>query len=248
MASPSRSRAASPAPMTRPVPDPRERRRSRAATFLCAIAFALIGCAAAAQPAPAPGPQLPASGAAAEPASPALEGRALLAALRAGGYVLYLRHTSTDFSKNDAAMTTYADCASQRNLTDAGRAEARAIGAALRKLRIPVGDVLASPYCRTMETGRLVFGRAVASPAVRGGPAQPDSSERYAQLRQLLSTPVTGHTNTAIASHGNPFHGVAGSPYLAEGEMAVVRPEGGGRFVVVARIKRTDWAPLAIAQ
>ena len=56
---------------------------------------------------------------------------ALVAALRRGGYVLYLRHTSTDFSQNDRAMTGYADCATQRNLTDAGRAEAREIGAAL---------------------------------------------------------------------------------------------------------------------
>ena len=35
-------------------------------------------------------------------------------------------------------MTSYEDCATQRNLTDAGRAEARAIGAALRELGIPV--------------------------------------------------------------------------------------------------------------
>ncbi|MCC6198331.1 MAG: histidine phosphatase family protein, partial [Burkholderiales bacterium] len=102
-----------------------------------------------------------ATGAFAQPA--ALEGAALVAALHQGGYILYLRHTSTDFSHNDQAMTSYEDCASQRNLTDAGRTEARAIGAALRELKIPVGPVLASPYCRTMESGRLAFGGATAS-------------------------------------------------------------------------------------
>ncbi len=81
-----------------------------------------------------------------------LEGKALVEALRQGGYVLYLRHASTDFGQNDEAMTDYANCAQQRNLTDAGRAEARAIGAAIKELRIPVGPVLASPYCRTRES------------------------------------------------------------------------------------------------
>src|SRR2546423_2692241 len=40
---------------------------------------------------------------------------ALLAKLRQGGYVLFLRHTSTDFSQNDAQMKSFEDCASQRN-------------------------------------------------------------------------------------------------------------------------------------
>ena len=48
-------------------------------------------------------------------------------------------------------------------------------------------------------------------------------------------------TNLVISSHGNPFRAVAGPPYLAEGEIAVVRPEGGERFSVVARIRLTDW-------
>ena len=175
---------------------------------------------------------------------PTLEGRALVDALRAGGYVLYLRHTSTDFGQNDEKMTDYNDCAKQRNLTEGGRAEARTIAAALTALRIPVGDVLASPYCRTLETGRLVFGRATVSSAVRGGPVQPDNPDRYAALRALLSSPPKPGTNTAISSHGNPFYGVAGPPYLAEGELAVVKPLGNGKFEVAARIPKTAWASL----
>src|SRR5207244_1816457 len=57
----------------------------------------------------------------------ALAGRPLLAALRAGGLILYFRHTSTDFGQNDEQMTGFEDCARQRNLTDRGRDEARAI-------------------------------------------------------------------------------------------------------------------------
>lgn len=170
-------------------------------------------------------------------------GAELVTALRQGGYVLYLRHTSTDFSQNDAAMTDYANCAQQRNLTDAGREEARAIGAALRALRIPVGPILASPYCRTRETADLAFGAPTVSTAVRGGPASA-AADRYQELRALLSTPRPKGSNLAISSHGNPFFAVAGGPYLAEGEIAVVEPQGGGKFRIVARVGKADWAAL----
>jgi phosphohistidine phosphatase SixA len=163
----------------------------------------------------------------------------LLSRLREGGYVLYLRHTSTDFSQNDSRMTSFEDCASQRNLTDRGRDEARAIGEHVKRLKIPVGEVLASPFCRTLETARLAFGKAMATKEARGGPAS-DEAGRYAALRKLLSTKIPEGKNLVISSHGNPFYALAGPPYLAEGEIAVVKPEG-ERFSVVARIRLTDW-------
>jgi hypothetical protein len=174
-----------------------------------------------------------------------LRGSALLAALRGGGYILYFRHTSTDFGQNDERMTGYEDCAAQRNLTEQGRAEARAVGTQLRKLDIPIGDVLASPFCRTMETARLIFGQAKATPAVRGGPAQPVDQDRYAELRRLLATPVPRGSNLAIASHGNPYRAVVGGAYLAEGEVAVISPRGADGFRVVARLTKDQWAELA---
>jgi len=168
---------------------------------------------------------------------------ALVADLRAGGYVLYLCHASTDFSQNDAAMKDYEDCASQRNLTDKGRGEARLIGQHVARLQIPIGAVLASPFCRTMETARLAFGKAQAMREVRGGPSQPADPTRYEGLKKILSTPVPKGENLVVSSHGNPFYALAGPPYLAEGEIAVVRPEGTG-FKVVGRIRLDDWSAL----
>jgi hypothetical protein len=172
------------------------------------------------------------------------KGTAWVAALRAGGFVLYFRHTSTDFGQNDEKMTGYEDCAAQRNLTDQGRAEARAVGNDIRALGIPVGDVLASPFCRTMETARLIFGRATSTPAVRGGPAVPESPERYAALRELLAASVPRGTNVVIVSHGNPYRAVVGGPYLAEGEAAVIEPLGKEGFRVVARVRLEEWRAL----
>jgi hypothetical protein len=166
---------------------------------------------------------------------------ALLSALRQGGFVLYMRHASTDFSQNDSRMTSYEDCANQRNLTAKGRQEAREVGEHVKRLGIPIGEVLASPYCRTMETARLAFGRAHATSEARGGPATSDDPRRYDPLRKLLSSAVAKGENRVIASHGNPFHAVAGPPYLAEGEIAVVRPDGAMRFTVIGRIRLQDW-------
>ena len=110
--------------------------------------------------------------------------------LREGGYVLYMRHASTDFSQNDAKMTRYEDCDGQRNLLDKGRAEARSVAGHVQRLRIPIGEVLASPFCRTMETARLAFGAAQATQDARGGPARSDDPGRYATLKAMLSSPV----------------------------------------------------------
>lgn len=184
---------------------------------LAVLLLSLLACAAQAQPS-----------------------AALIDELGRGGYVLYLRHTSTDFSQNDSRMTSYADCTTQRNLTDRGREEARMLGQHVKRLKIPIGEVLASPFCRTMQTARLAFGKATATNDVRGGPAS-NEGERYAALRRLLSSVVPKGENRVLSSHGNPFYALAGPPYLAEGEVAVVRPEGDGRFSVIGRIRLTDW-------
>lgn len=167
-----------------------------------------------------------------------------MAELRKGGYVLYLRHTSTDFSRNDAGMTSFEDCASQRPLTDKGRDEARAIAGHLKRLGIPIGKVYASPFCRTVETAMLAFGRAKKTNEARGGPVKSDDPKRYDALRKLLATPPAKRANNVISSHGNPFFAVFGPPYLAEGEIAVVRPGGPARFETVARIRLGDWDSL----
>lgn len=205
------------------------------------IVWTLADPALAQQPVFQPTPP-PAPGRSALPAKP-VSGPELLSELRKGGYVIYFRHTSTDFSRDDSRSKSDDDCDNQRPLTDKGREEARQIGVAFRELKIPIERVLASPRCRTMETAMLAFGRAEKADEARGGPATPDSADRYAPLRNLLSTPVKPGANLVISSHGNPFYATAGAPYLAEGEAAVVRPLGKD-FEIVARLRRDDWRML----
>lgn len=166
----------------------------------------------------------------------------LIAALKQGGYVVYFRHAATDFSANDEKMRDFDDCASQRNLTNAGREQARRIGAAWRSLSLPVGKVYASPFCRTRETAELAFGRYERAGEARGGPGSASDAARYRPLAEMLATKPQPGVNDIVVSHGNPFRALHPEmPYLQEGEAAIVRPAGAGGHEVVGRIASEQW-------
>lgn len=168
-----------------------------------------------------------------------LEGAALVQALQKGGYVIYFRHAATDFSQADTDGPALQDCSKQRNLNEAGRAQARAIGEAFRALKIPVGSVLASPYCRTRETAQLAFGRFEVSEEIRGG----SGPARAEALRKLLAVVPPAGANTVLVAHQFNLRDAA-EVNLAEGEAAIFQPLGPGGFRLVARVLAEDWAKL----
>ena len=211
--------------------------RLLAAFITAAGLFALPGLAAA-QTAPQAQPNIASSDSSAPETSAALAPAEVARALRSGGYVVYFRHTSTDMSQNDTRMTNYGDCSTQRMLNAKGRDEARSIGRAIATLKLPANEVLASPMCRTMETAKLMFGAVKPQNELREA-----ESGDYPGLKKLLATPVAAGSNRWLVGHGIPFRAVAGAPHLAEGEAAVMRPEG-TRWRVVARVLPADWAGL----
>jgi hypothetical protein len=76
---------------------------------------------------------------------------------KAGGQVVVIRHSSTEPGIGDPPGFRLDDCSTQRNLSAAGREEARRIGAAFRDRGVPVGRVLSSRWCRSLETTLLAF-------------------------------------------------------------------------------------------
>ena len=121
--------------------------------------------------------------------------RAIFDELKQGGFVIVIRHGRTNESPafpRDEAPTNLADCSGQTMLTEAGRDQARAIGAAFRNADIPVGKVLASGLCRAVETGRLAFGRVEASDALL---IESHSLERHFQ------SALTLNGNSALDEH-----------------------------------------------
>jgi hypothetical protein len=201
-------------------------RRALLGALLTACCFTGV-----AQNAQAPRAALPASA-----VHPALSGPAIVEALRRGGLVIYFRHTATDFSRRDDAMKGYDDCANQRLLSAQGRADATLLGQRIRALKLPIGEVLASPMCRTMEHASLTFGRALPTPELR----EADAGD-YPGLRQLLAKPVAKGANRWVVGHGTPFRIATGEPQLAEGEAVVIRP-GSTQWAVLARITIDQWS------
>ena len=195
----------------------------------------------------------PLPGVFADPAQ--LDDAALLAALHRGGMNIYFRHAATDWSQSDDLREREdwlsCDAARMRQLSAAGRADSAAIGGAMRALEIPVSEVVASPYCRTMETARLLqLGPVVPSTAVMNLRAARFFGGRGAIVgtaRELLATPPPGGGNRVIVAHGNVAR-EATPVYPGEGEGVVFEPDGEGGFELRARVDAARWRRLLEAR
>jgi virginiamycin B lyase len=171
----------------------------------------------------------------------------LAAALREGGYVIYFRHAATDPVPDDADPVVLSDCGTQRNLSATGRRQSERIGRAIGMAGIPIGRVLASPFCRALDTARLAFGRARIAQVLENLETAPDESERerrVAGLRRLLSTAPQPGTNTVLVAHGFNISAAA-DVTLSEGDAAVFRPRGEQGFRLVARVEPNEWRDVA---
>lgn len=202
--------------------------------------------AATATAVPTPPPALTAS----PTAAPRTEGQRLLAGLRRGGYVIFIRHAATDFAQADSDRQNLDNCQTQRNLTAQGRADAERIGEGVRLLRVPIGQVLASPYCRTRETAQLAFGRYEATRDLLALPSARDEADRQALVdafaRLLATTPPAG-ANTVLVGHDFSIQAVANLT-IAEGEAAIFEPRGAEGFRLVGRVPHYKWAELEYAR
>ena len=110
------------------------------------------------------------------------------------GRVLMLRHANAP-GTGDPPNFALADCATQRNLDAAGRAQARALGQRLAKAGIAQARVYSSQWCRCLETARLLgLGPVEPLPALNSFYGRADQREaRLAALRAFLAgLPTTG--------------------------------------------------------
>jgi len=87
----------------------------------------------------------------------AADGNATWRLLAAGGCAVLLRHAQTVAGIGDPPGWRLDDCSTQRNLSDAGREEARRFGAEFERRGIGVDEVLSSRWCRCLDTARLAF-------------------------------------------------------------------------------------------
>jgi hypothetical protein len=118
---------------------------------------------------------------------------ALVKLLRQGGYVLVMRHASSPREVPDKQAANADNVKLERQLDEAGRAGAAAMGKALRDLKIPIGSVLTSPTYRAVETVRLADREPAAQ--VCGRPPQRDLKRRRSQVAHRKSAPTFDFPN-----------------------------------------------------
>ena len=171
-----------------------------------------------------------------------------LQSLRAGGFVLYLRHGNTDNTRADRVPSVdLNDCATQRPLTEEGRQLAARVGEAIRKARIPVAEIRISPLCRVRDTVAIAFPGQVAISDMNlmytANLTDLQKAPIIANTRHLLSAPVPTGANRVLVAHAPNRMDLIGY-FPREATLVVFRPLGDAGFEYVASIAPAQWPEL----
>ena len=158
-------------------------------------------------------------------------------ALAQPGAIVLFRHATAP-GVGDPPGFRLDDCATQRNLDEQGRAEARRLGARFRERGVAVGAVLTSQWCRTRETARLAFGDRVRDePAFnsffgQGGPGREAQTER---ARRVLRD-GKGPGVLVVVTHQVNISALTGQG-ASSAEGVVVQPTAQGPLRVLATLQ-----------
>jgi len=184
-----------------------------------------------------------------------LEG--LVASLKDGGYVLVFRHGATDDSQKDVYPFKFDDMTAQRQLSEKGRSMARELGAALKKLGVPIGAVYTSQLNRAVETGKLLGGKGVApvdaltdsGAGSSSAMANPDGKNAKVgrAVRDLVNTPPKAGVNNLAVTHKTNVADAFGREFadIREGEALVYKTSTAGPAILIARVQVSEWIALA---
>lgn len=152
------------------------------------------------------------------------------------GAIVLLRHATAP-GVGDPADFKLDVCATQRNLDDKGRAEARKLGEQFRSRKIEVGAVLGSQWCRTRETARLAFGDMVRDEPVFNSSflASAEISDAQTARAHTLLMRWRGPGTLVVVTHQVNITALTGvNPSSAEG--VVLRPASDGSLKMVGTI------------
>ncbi len=141
-------------------------------------------------------------------------------ALREPGAIAIMRHALAP-GGGDPDNHEIGDCSTQRNLSEAGRDQARRTGEALRARGITFDTVLTSQWCRTRDTAALLgFGAPVDAPALNSFFGRPALREGQTQAARALLEAGTGRR--MLVTHQVNIAALTGTG-TASGEIIVFR-------------------------
>lgn len=173
-----------------------------------------------------------------------MTGEPLIAALRGGGAIIVMRHASAPRQAPDKAAANPDNPTAERQLDAAGRASAAAMGEALRRLKIPVGDVWTSPTYRARDTVRhaqLPPPQPVPELGDGGQSMQVAAAAQAAWLEKKVTELPRG-TNTVLVTHmPNIAAAFPEAGAVADGEALVFMADGKGGARLVGRVRIEEW-------
>jgi len=161
------------------------------------------------------------------------------AALKQGGKVVLLRHTQVDIREGIGRLTP-GNCADEVNLSSRGAEQAKRIGETFRVHGVVVGEVLTSPYCRCIDTGKLAFGRATIVQYLK--PPGVVSEDQAKLDRERVVQEILKHrdpSNLVMITHDLNIADVVLEDTVSMGEFFVVQPKG-AVFDVLGKIRLND--------
>ena len=130
---------------------------------------------------------------------------------------------------------------------------ARELGAALKKLGVPIGEVYTSRLNRAVETGKLIGGKDVSpvdeltdsSAGSASGMANPDGKNAKAgpAVRELVNAPPKAGLNNLAITHKTNIADAFGKEFadIREGEALVYKTSASGPAVLITRVQPKDW-------
>lgn len=169
---------------------------------------------------------------------PASANEAVWAAARAGGTVMLLRHANAP-GFGDPAGFRLGSCETQRNLGEAGRSQAAALGIRLRRELVVVTAVRSSRWCRARETAVLAFPDITveADQALDSFFAERKTElDRSAALRERIRGWLGRPGTLVLVTHQVNITALTGI-VPAEGEIAVLRPNADFGFDVLGLLR-----------
>lgn len=174
---------------------------------------------------------------------------ALIPALKAGGYVLVMRHAHSPAAPPAPGAADPANTADERQLDAEGIKQAEDVGRGLKAAGVRVAAVWSSPTFRALQTVRLMGLTAQARPELGDGGASMAASASgqagTAWLRSKAGEPPPKGADVLIVTHGPNVALAFGDALktLGDAEIAVFRPDGRGGAALVGRIRPDDWTP-----
>jgi phosphohistidine phosphatase SixA len=172
--------------------------------------------------------------------------------LKAGGFVLFFRHTARDLEPPPPApplhvLDNAGKCTPGSELNQRGLEEAKRTAEKIRALSIPVSKIYASPTCRTRQMGEILAGEPVETKRELAYPAMaayPGEEVLNLKLLKVLLADAPQNGNRILISHLYTIHGLpelGASFLLDQGDAAVFESCGELCYRFLNVIPRAEW-------